>query len=334
MTANTETPPSGEEGEVPAGAVMGHRGAPRRHTRSERRIVRTGTSTKVPVGAWRNRITGHADDAARTSSWPTPANWRTHPKEQQRGLGGALGEVGWVAQVIVNTTTGHVVDGHLRVELALSRNEPTVPVTYVELSRRGGAARPRDTRSPRPRWRPPRRTRSPHSWPASSPRTTSWRRCCGSSARSTASSGRCSATPTRSRRSPTTRTSTSSRATCGCSATTGSCAATPRTRPPSHDCSMVRARGSCRPIRRTASPSIRRGGTGPVQRPGTSRAARYMRIEGHRNTTLSGDTRVDWSRGVRARALASRSATSGTPASTRPRSRRASSGSASRSRAR
>ena len=29
---------------------------------------------------------------------------------------------------------GHVVDGHLRIELALARREPTVPVTYVELS--------------------------------------------------------------------------------------------------------------------------------------------------------------------------------------------------------
>jgi DNA modification methylase len=53
---------------------------------------------------------------------------------QRRALAAALGEVGWVAQVLVNTTTGHVVDGHLRVELALSRSEPTVPVTYVELS--------------------------------------------------------------------------------------------------------------------------------------------------------------------------------------------------------
>jgi hypothetical protein len=34
--------------------------------------------------------------------------------------------------VTVNQTTGHVVDGHLRIELALARNEPTVPVTYVE----------------------------------------------------------------------------------------------------------------------------------------------------------------------------------------------------------
>ena len=65
---------------------------------------------------------------------PNPRNWRTHPAEQQRALGGALSEVGWVAEVLVNRTTGHVVDGHLRVELALVRKEPTVPVTYVQLS--------------------------------------------------------------------------------------------------------------------------------------------------------------------------------------------------------
>lgn len=36
----------------------------------------------------------------------------------------------------MNRTTGHVVDGHARVEEALSREEPTVPVLYVELSER------------------------------------------------------------------------------------------------------------------------------------------------------------------------------------------------------
>ena len=65
---------------------------------------------------------------------PNPRNWRSHPAEQQRALAGALGEVGWVAELLVNRTTGHVVDGHLRIELALARHETTVPVTYVELS--------------------------------------------------------------------------------------------------------------------------------------------------------------------------------------------------------
>lgn len=65
---------------------------------------------------------------------PNPRNWRTHPREQRRALAGALGEVGWVVEVLVNQTTGIVVDGHLRIELALSRHEPTVPVTYIELT--------------------------------------------------------------------------------------------------------------------------------------------------------------------------------------------------------
>lgn len=83
--------------------------------------------------AWRSRIVGHAD-VPPAELVPNPRNWRTHPAEQQQALSGALSEVGWVAQVLVNRTTGHVVDGHLRVELAMNRGEPTVPVVYVELS--------------------------------------------------------------------------------------------------------------------------------------------------------------------------------------------------------
>ena len=83
--------------------------------------------------SWRNRIVGHAD-VPPAELVPNPRNWRSHPAEQQRALAGALAEVGWVAEVLVNRTTGHVVDGHLRIELALARDEPTVPVTYVELT--------------------------------------------------------------------------------------------------------------------------------------------------------------------------------------------------------
>jgi ParB-like chromosome segregation protein Spo0J len=83
--------------------------------------------------SWRNRIVGHAE-VPPSDLVPNPRNWRTHPREQQRALAGALGEVGWVAQVLVNRTSGNVVDGHLRIELALTRGEPTVPVTYVELT--------------------------------------------------------------------------------------------------------------------------------------------------------------------------------------------------------
>ena len=91
------------------------------------------TTSDTTVAAWRNRIVGHAD-VAPAELVPNPRNWRGHPPEQQRALSGALAEVGWVAEVFVNRTTGHVVDGHLRIQLALARDEPTVPVTCDELS--------------------------------------------------------------------------------------------------------------------------------------------------------------------------------------------------------
>ncbi len=61
-------------------------------------------------------------------------NWRQHPKEQTAALGGSLGELGWIAPVIVNETTSHVVDGHARIAEAIARGEPTVPVAYVRLT--------------------------------------------------------------------------------------------------------------------------------------------------------------------------------------------------------
>ena len=81
----------------------------------------------------RSRIVGEGEEAP-DQLLANPLNWRRHPPEQQKALEGMLREVGWVQRVIVNRTTGHVVDGHLRVELALRRGETAVPVLYVELT--------------------------------------------------------------------------------------------------------------------------------------------------------------------------------------------------------
>ena len=85
------------------------------------------------MAAWNNRITGTGDEKP-DQLMANPKNWRIHPRVQQEAVENALDQVGWVQQVIVNKTTGHLVDGHLRVALAISRNEKTVPVVYVELS--------------------------------------------------------------------------------------------------------------------------------------------------------------------------------------------------------
>jgi DNA modification methylase len=81
---------------------------------------------------WTNRIVG-SDLVAPDQLVANPRNWRTHPGRQRDALRGSLGTVGWVQQVLVNQRTGHVVDGHARVEEALTRGEATVPVLYVDL---------------------------------------------------------------------------------------------------------------------------------------------------------------------------------------------------------
>tara|TARA_R110000787_G_scaffold28202_2_gene77103 strand:+ start:331 stop:882 length:552 start_codon:yes stop_codon:yes gene_type:complete len=63
-----------------------------------------------------------------------PNNWRIHPKTQQDALESLLDDVGWVQNIIVNQRTGHVVDGHMRAAVAISRNETEVPVVYVDLT--------------------------------------------------------------------------------------------------------------------------------------------------------------------------------------------------------
>lgn len=84
---------------------------------------------------WRNRIVGSGIEAP-DQLLANPLNWRIHPKAQQEALAGALDEVGWVQEVIVNQRTGHLVDGHLRVTLAMRRDEPSIPVKYVDLDER------------------------------------------------------------------------------------------------------------------------------------------------------------------------------------------------------
>lgn len=88
-------------------------------------------ATQPPT--WRNRIVGHGEEAP-DRLLANPRNFRVHPKDQQDALAGVLAEVGVVDEVIVNQRTGFVVNGHLRVALALRSGQPTVPVEYVDLS--------------------------------------------------------------------------------------------------------------------------------------------------------------------------------------------------------
>lgn len=63
-----------------------------------------------------------------------PDNWRIHPGSQQQALAGAIDDIGYIRSVTVNKRTGHVVDGHARITLALRSGVKELPVEYVDLS--------------------------------------------------------------------------------------------------------------------------------------------------------------------------------------------------------
>ncbi|MGH7260696.1 MAG: hypothetical protein ACREI9_08460 [Nitrospiraceae bacterium] len=84
---------------------------------------------------WKNRIVAHAEvDPAILNA--NPKNFRIHPAYQKKALGGVLSDIGWIQDVIVNKRSGLVVDGHLRVALAMEQGQKKVPVKYVDLNPR------------------------------------------------------------------------------------------------------------------------------------------------------------------------------------------------------
>ena len=82
---------------------------------------------------WQNRIIGNGYEEP-SSLLANPQNHRIHPFKQQKVMGEMLETVGWVQQILVNFRTGTVIDGHMRVMLALRNGEQTVPVVYVDLT--------------------------------------------------------------------------------------------------------------------------------------------------------------------------------------------------------
>jgi hypothetical protein len=84
---------------------------------------------------WPNRIveSGAANPQELAKGY-NELNWRAHPETQRAALEEALDSLGWLSRVIVNKSSGHIIDGHLRVELAVLKGEALVPVDYVELT--------------------------------------------------------------------------------------------------------------------------------------------------------------------------------------------------------
>jgi hypothetical protein len=81
---------------------------------------------------WQVSIVGHGEEDPRTLL-PHPQNPKVHPVEQDRVVRGSLDEVGWLRAVLKNRVTGHVLDGHARIKLAIEEGEATVPIDYCEV---------------------------------------------------------------------------------------------------------------------------------------------------------------------------------------------------------
>ena len=83
-------------------------------------------------GKWANRIVGHGD-VNPEELMAHPLNARIHPKAQRAALKGAIGDLGFIRSVTI-TKDGTVIDGHLRVALALAEHQATIPVEIVDLT--------------------------------------------------------------------------------------------------------------------------------------------------------------------------------------------------------
>lgn len=83
--------------------------------------------------AWKSRIVGH-DKLNPIYLVAHPANYKAHPKEQAAQLKAVIDDVGFVRSVTVNRRTSTILDGHLRVALAIQQRQPWIDVELVDLT--------------------------------------------------------------------------------------------------------------------------------------------------------------------------------------------------------
>lgn len=83
--------------------------------------------------SWQNRIVRYGEEDPRELQ-ANPKNWRKHPDKQAEALETALEDIGWIQDITINERTGRMIDGHLRVKIAIREGEDKVPVKYVDIS--------------------------------------------------------------------------------------------------------------------------------------------------------------------------------------------------------
>jgi len=95
-------------------------------------VIRKAKAPPV-AAAWKNRITSFEEVDPRTVV-ANPLNFRTHPAEQREALQAVMERVGVIAPVIINRASGRLVDGHLRLDMALQTGQTKIHAAFVDLT--------------------------------------------------------------------------------------------------------------------------------------------------------------------------------------------------------
>ncbi len=84
---------------------------------------------------WQSRLSTDIKMVPANQLQANPFNARRHPGPQREALRGSLDTLGFVAPILVGKQTQLVLDGHARVEEALTRNEEMLlPVIEVDIT--------------------------------------------------------------------------------------------------------------------------------------------------------------------------------------------------------
>lgn len=94
--------------------------------------IRTGE--EVQLGGFSLSIVGYDPAYPIRDILANPWNYRIHPPRQQAAARASLTEFGWVAPLIINQRTEHLIDGHLRLDEAMKADAQTAPVVFVDKS--------------------------------------------------------------------------------------------------------------------------------------------------------------------------------------------------------
>ena len=83
---------------------------------------------------WKDRVVGFERRPAKDFQ-ANALNFRRHPNAQRDAFRGLVSELGFAGAVLENVRTGNLIDGHLRIEEALSVDENMlIPCVQVDLS--------------------------------------------------------------------------------------------------------------------------------------------------------------------------------------------------------